>query len=97
MIRRPPRSTLFPYTTLFRSVAAAIDDDHGNRVAARLAGVERAGGHGERHRIAEVAPRDELCRRRQRQRERNSSADAEHCGTSEQTRHDYRLPRLMPP
>src|SRR3712207_8915424 len=25
MIRRPPRSTLFPYTTLFRSV-----DDHGN-------------------------------------------------------------------
>ena len=22
MIRRPPRSTLFPYTTLFRSVAA---------------------------------------------------------------------------
>src|SRR2546422_321519 len=24
MIRRPPRSTLFPYTTLFRSVAAAV-------------------------------------------------------------------------
>src|SRR5689334_23491182 len=24
MIRRPPRSTLFPYTTLFRSVAIAI-------------------------------------------------------------------------
>src|SRR3989449_11161391 len=24
MIRRPPRSTLFPYTTLFRSVVAAI-------------------------------------------------------------------------
>src|SRR2546427_8993651 len=24
MIRRPPRSTLFPYTTLFRSVLAAI-------------------------------------------------------------------------
>src|SRR2546426_5358666 len=24
MIRRPPRSTLFPYTTLFRSVAAAF-------------------------------------------------------------------------
>src|SRR2546426_1808708 len=26
MIRRPPRSTLFPYTTLFRSVAVAGDD-----------------------------------------------------------------------
>src|SRR3712207_8623981 len=25
MIRRPPRSTLFPYTTLFRSLAAAPD------------------------------------------------------------------------
>src|SRR2546421_965619 len=25
MIRRPPRSTLFPYTTLFRSVAGAVD------------------------------------------------------------------------
>src|SRR3712207_8896433 len=24
MIRRPPRSTLFPYTTLFRSLAAAF-------------------------------------------------------------------------
>src|SRR3712207_7267012 len=24
MIRRPPRSTLFPYTTLFRSIEAAI-------------------------------------------------------------------------
>src|SRR2546422_1309608 len=24
MIRRPPRSTLFPYTTLFRSVAIAL-------------------------------------------------------------------------
>src|SRR5256885_9476475 len=29
MIRRPPRSTLFPYTTLFRS-----QDDHGVRVRA---------------------------------------------------------------
>src|SRR5256885_4500107 len=25
MIRRPPRSTLFPYTTLFRSVGCAVD------------------------------------------------------------------------
>src|SRR2546426_4514470 len=26
MIRRPPRSTLFPYTTLFRSVSASLGD-----------------------------------------------------------------------
>src|SRR3712207_7403307 len=25
MIRRPPRSTLFPYTTLFRSIPVAVD------------------------------------------------------------------------
>src|SRR2546428_7880709 len=28
MIRRPPRSTLFPYPTLFRSGVAALDLDH---------------------------------------------------------------------
>src|SRR2546427_7243735 len=27
MIRRPPRSTLFPYTTLFRSMRDAVDND----------------------------------------------------------------------
>src|SRR2546422_8018007 len=30
MIRRPPRSTLFPYTTLFRSVLADIRDARGH-------------------------------------------------------------------
>src|SRR2546422_2678702 len=28
MIRRPPRSTLFPYTTLFRSLPAGSGDRH---------------------------------------------------------------------
>src|SRR3989454_12340724 len=35
MIRRPPRSTLFPYTTLFRSFVQIIDGD--GRVVARSA------------------------------------------------------------
>src|SRR3712207_8321417 len=35
MIRRPPRSTLFPYTTLFRSAEAVDVEDHG-KVAAVL-------------------------------------------------------------
>src|SRR3712207_4079960 len=30
MIRRPPRSTLFPYTTLFRSVPAITEDNTTN-------------------------------------------------------------------
>src|SRR2546425_4322607 len=36
MIRRPPRSTLFPYTTLFRSVIAVLDVLVDHRVAANL-------------------------------------------------------------
>src|SRR3712207_8403137 len=40
MIRRPPRSTLFPYTTLFRSVAgasaAAAADHEARRVPVEL-------------------------------------------------------------
>src|SRR3712207_7146705 len=30
MIRRPPRSTLFPYTTLFRSGGDAVVHEHGH-------------------------------------------------------------------
>src|SRR5258708_20064749 len=29
MIRRPPRSTLFPYTTLFRSLRAGLEENPG--------------------------------------------------------------------
>src|SRR2546426_8571882 len=32
MIRRPPRSTLFPYTTLFRSPLQVLDQNRGLRV-----------------------------------------------------------------
>src|SRR3712207_7720493 len=32
MIRRPPRSTLFPYTTLFRSARLQVVEVHGLRV-----------------------------------------------------------------
>src|SRR2546422_1596941 len=40
MIRRPPRSTLFPYTTLFRSwTISAGNAGQGVAYAARIAGV----------------------------------------------------------
>src|SRR3989442_7358018 len=32
MIRRPPRSTLFPYTTLFRSVGFSMAEDGGDGI-----------------------------------------------------------------
>src|SRR2546427_11948571 len=44
MIRRPPRSTLFPYTTLFRSPAAVVDQ-HGRQIQAqRSREADGAGG-----------------------------------------------------
>src|SRR3712207_8637686 len=42
MIRRPPRSTLFPYTTLFRSDVEAALDDGGRQQHVVLAVVEGA-------------------------------------------------------
>src|SRR5260221_12101411 len=42
MIRRPPRSTLFPYTTLFRSVVGAVDGD-GDGLLGAVGGEDREG------------------------------------------------------
>src|SRR3712207_3792651 len=36
MIRRPPRSTLFPYTTLFRSLLGAVDEPADDGIDLRL-------------------------------------------------------------
>src|SRR3712207_6876995 len=56
MIRRPPRSTLFPYTTLFRSdpgggPAARLPRDGGGRgrLGAGAARLESAGRRSEEH------------------------------------------------
>src|SRR5256886_15497813 len=38
MIRRPPRSTLFPYTTLFRSLSAELQDQKGVQVTSAVSG-----------------------------------------------------------
>src|SRR2546425_10979963 len=70
MIRRPPRSTLFPYTTLFRSawaqVALALDENVVDRVVQidqEAAGCDAAGegdGVGQR----EVSRENDGCRAR---------------------------------
>src|SRR5256885_11134011 len=43
MIRRPPRSTLFPYTTLFRSVIPALQAE-GHQVIAAQYGLDTLAG-----------------------------------------------------
>src|SRR2546427_6613959 len=57
MIRRPPRSTLFPYTTLFRSAHAAGRERRGRGVAD---GLQPQNASPVR---AQPAPADDLSRR----------------------------------
>src|SRR5256886_6712435 len=45
MIRRPPRSTLFPYTTLFRSAAAPLERDVGRELDSFVHVVRRQHDH----------------------------------------------------
>src|SRR5687768_17688723 len=55
MERRPPRSTLFPYTTLFRSEAEDVVDEEQDVLALLVAEVLRGGERRERH--AQPRPR----------------------------------------
>src|SRR2546430_9958318 len=49
MIRRPPRSTLFPYTTLFRSLRSLIGRERQDPVHERIAAREHRRGLHEEH------------------------------------------------
>src|SRR3712207_8802821 len=60
MIRRPPRSTLFPYTTLFRSLPLARGAARAHRPRRRVLAVTRRhiGAGGRAARGAPLAPGD---------------------------------------
>src|SRR3712207_8591648 len=51
MIRRPPRSTLFPYTTLFRSQPDAMAQRHARAEQAQVVEVPDGGLAGAPHRV----------------------------------------------
>src|SRR5262249_59584315 len=57
MIRRPPRSTLFPYTTLFRSLGPAVDDQLGH--AGADGGRDLEAGAAERRRQVQAVRSEE--------------------------------------
>src|SRR5258705_2252018 len=67
MIRRPPRSTLFPYTTLFRSKRHRVGEDATGVEAARLdhrdqfgpGALYRRGGHPQGHAADQAHQRGE--------------------------------------
>src|SRR2546430_12158173 len=56
MIRRPPRSTLFPYTTLFRSYVMSV----GNRLNAEMKRLQSSSASGSRQKIKVKNPVVEL-------------------------------------
>src|SRR3712207_8260617 len=73
MIRRPPRSTLFPYTTLFRSlISSPAFEDRGFAGTKALVGAARVlarGVHGGRERLG----RRGIARRRRERVDRKST------------------------
>src|SRR5256885_4226104 len=83
MIRRPPRSTLFPYTTLFRSV-----DDHRSLGADRLLNLRVArelnaevadGGRSEEHTSELQSPCNLVCRLLLEKKKKNNTRDSRRC------------------
>src|SRR5258707_9953770 len=60
MIRRPPRSTLFPYTTLFRSHDEAGDDGRNQHPAAGIRQVREGEHRGFRRRLRSEEHTSEL-------------------------------------
>src|ERR1039458_4537335 len=60
MIRRPPRSTLFPYTTLFRSLCRCSDSELHLRAMAPTSG--RSGSRSEEHTSELQSLRHLVCR-----------------------------------
>src|SRR3712207_7783930 len=85
MIRRPPRSTLFPYTTFFRSPAADRVDDRPQAAAARSRRAARGG--------RPVAARDLALQRHGRGRGGPRLRSEEH--TSELQSRQYLVCRLL--
>src|SRR2546422_6377468 len=71
MIRRPPRSTLFPYTTLFRSERRA-ESDSSLRHALRAADVEHL------HVLAAVEPLRQVGRGHLRQDRKSTRLNSSH-------------------
>src|ERR1039457_5646942 len=59
MIRRPPRSTLFPYTTLFRSIREAR---HSRSASCRCVGAASRAHRSEEHTSELQSPCNLVCR-----------------------------------
>src|SRR2546430_6976869 len=84
MIRRPPRSTLFPYTTLFRSIAAntaapPLDPEKTPSFAAKSFTVSNAFSSRSEEHTSELQSQSNLVCRLLLEKKKNTAADCILC------------------
>src|SRR5258708_12365826 len=97
MIRRPPRSTLFPYTTLFRSLDYHGHNDRGLGTINALAATAFADRRSEEHTSELQSPDHLVCRlllekkKKNRMDNRNNRAVHTHNTTKQYTHHTSSL------
>src|SRR5690348_17892210 len=98
MVRRPPRSTLFPYTTLFRSLGHAPDREPLGLGVATGGWVDRASGtvRSEEHTSELQSPVHLVCRLLLEKKKNNTNAPR--CPAVDQTDPETgaATPRLLP-
>src|SRR3712207_7121773 len=94
MIRRPPRSTLFPYTTLFRSrVQRQGVSERRAAAAVRVRGARGRRFDARRARVRDPRRRSRRANRRSRKQQERRGRSEEH--TSELQSRQYLVCRLL--
>src|SRR3989442_9899165 len=86
MIRRPPRSTLFPYTTLFRSISSASAR---KRTPCRRSGIRRTRRARSEEHTSELQSRPHIVCRLLLDQKKSASRSYNRGGEYEATRHLY--------
>src|SRR2546426_3787385 len=90
MIRRPPRSTLFPYTTLFRSVTVRSPGDRpSSRASVPAVSVRTASPRSEEHTSELQSPCNLVCRLLLEKKKNNVEDITSYNALSEVTRNDW--------
>src|SRR3712207_7540044 len=93
MIRRPPRSTLFPYTTLFRSFRRLVERPRLGGCGWRPGSLQTAGGDAlDEELLGDEEEPDDRCQRQRRHGEERTRSE-EH--TSELQSRQYLVCRLL--
>src|SRR2546427_5969475 len=100
MIRRPPRSTLFPYTTLFRSrMAAFLATAKRKRHSSSISGwktVSKVAFRSEEHTSELQSQSNLVCRLLLEKKKRGPAAAGEGCDETEPHAGTLRVPPVRP-